>query len=50
MMEESEILHGEFLLEARYGLLQKCYAGGGEDNVTNVKQQIYRICAAPKDD
>jgi hypothetical protein len=50
MMEESEILHGEFLLEGRYGLLQKCYAGGGEDNVTNVKQQIYRICAAPKDD
>jgi hypothetical protein len=38
MIEGSEILHGEFLLEDRYGLLQKCYAGCGEDNVINVKQ------------
>jgi hypothetical protein len=37
MMEEPEILHDEFLLEDRYGLLQKCYAGSGEDNVINIK-------------
>jgi hypothetical protein len=46
-MEGPEILHGEFLLESRYGLLQKCCAGCGEDNVINVKQQVYRICVAP---
>jgi hypothetical protein len=37
MMEGPEILHGEFLLEGRYGLLQKYCAGCGEDNVINVK-------------
>jgi hypothetical protein len=43
MMEGSEVLHGEFPLESRYGLLQKCYAGYGENNVINVEQQVYRI-------
>jgi hypothetical protein len=37
MMEGLKILHGEFLLEGRYGLLQKCYAGCGENNIINVK-------------
>jgi hypothetical protein len=50
MMEGSEVLHGEFPLEGRYGLLYKCCAGYGEDNVINVKQQVYRICAAPEDE
>jgi hypothetical protein len=50
IMEGSEILHGEFLLEGRYGLLQKCCARNGEDNVINVKQQVYHICAAPEDE
>jgi hypothetical protein len=50
MMEGPEILHVEFLLEGRYGLLQKCCAGSGEDNVINVKQQVYHICAAPEDE
>jgi hypothetical protein len=36
MMEGPEILHSKFLLEGRYGLLQKCCAGSGEDNVINV--------------
>jgi hypothetical protein len=36
VMEESEVLHGELLLEGRYGLLQKCYTGCGKDNVINV--------------
>jgi hypothetical protein len=31
-------------------MLQKCCVGGGEDNVINVKQQIYRISVAPKDE
>jgi hypothetical protein len=48
MMEGSDVLHGEFPLEGRYGLLQKCYVGSGEDNVINIKQQVYRICAMPE--
>jgi hypothetical protein len=48
MMVEFEVLRGEFPLEDRYGLLQKCCTGWGDDNVINVKQQIYHICAAPK--
>jgi hypothetical protein len=43
MMEGPEILHGEFLLEGRYGLLQKCCAGCDENNVINIKQQVNRI-------
>jgi hypothetical protein len=43
MMEGPEILHGEFLLDGRYGLLQKCCTGSGEDNVINV-------CATPEDE
>jgi hypothetical protein len=43
MMEGLKILHGEFLLEGRYGLLLKCYAGCGEENVINIKQHVYRI-------
>jgi hypothetical protein len=50
MVEGPEILHGEFLFESKYGLLQKCCAGGGEDNAINIKQQVYRICAAPDDE
>jgi hypothetical protein len=50
MMEGLKILHGEFQLEGRYGLLQKCCAGCGEDNVINVNQQVYCICATPEDE
>jgi hypothetical protein len=45
-----EILHGEFPLEGRYDPLQKCYIGDGEDNIINVKQQVYHICATPEDE
>jgi hypothetical protein len=45
-MEGPEILHGEFPLEGRYGVLQKYCAECGENNVINVKQQVYRIYAA----
>jgi hypothetical protein len=48
-MEGPKILHDEFPLEGRYGLLQKCCARCGDDNVINIKQLVYRICAAPKD-
>jgi hypothetical protein len=37
VMEGSEVLHGDFPLEGRYGVLQKCCAGCGEDNAINVK-------------
>jgi hypothetical protein len=50
MMEGPEILHDEFPLEGRYGMLQKCFAGYGEDNVINVKQQVYRIYVALEDE
>jgi hypothetical protein len=50
MMEEPEVLHGEFPLEGRYGLLQKCCTGCGEDNAINVKQQVYCICDVPEDE
>jgi hypothetical protein len=43
IMEGPEILNGEFLLEGRYGLLQKCCTRCSEDNVNNIKQQVYRI-------
>jgi hypothetical protein len=49
MMEGPEILHDEFPLECKYGMLQKCCAGCNEDNVINIKQQVYRISVAPKD-
>jgi hypothetical protein len=50
MMEGPEILHGEFPLEGRYGPLQKCCARGCGNNIINVKQQVYRICAALEDE
>jgi hypothetical protein len=50
MMEGSDILHGEFSLEGRYDLLQKCYTGCSEENAINVKQQVYHICATPEDE
>jgi hypothetical protein len=40
MMEGSKVLHGQFPLESKYGLLQKCCGGCGEDDVINVKQQV----------
>jgi hypothetical protein len=49
MMEGSEILHDEFPPEGKYGLLQKCCAGCGDDNVINIKQQVYCIRATPED-
>jgi hypothetical protein len=48
VMEGSEVLHDEFLLEGRYALLQKCCIGCDEDNAINIKQQVYRIYACPK--
>jgi hypothetical protein len=50
MMEGSKVLHDEFLLEGTYGLLQKCCAGCSEDNVINIMQHVYCICASSKDE
>jgi hypothetical protein len=50
IMEGPKIFHGEFPLEGRYGMLQKCCAGCGKDNAINVKQQVYCICAALEDE
>jgi hypothetical protein len=45
-MEVLEVLHDEFPLEGRYGVLQKCCAGCSEGNVINVKQTsiLYLCC------
>jgi hypothetical protein len=46
MVERAEVLHGEFSLEGRYGVLQERCARRGEHNFINIKQQVYRIGAA----
>jgi hypothetical protein len=50
MVKRAEVLHGEFPLEGRYGVLQKCCARRGEHNVINIKQQVYRISAIAEDE
>jgi hypothetical protein len=49
MIEGLEILHIEFLLDGRYGLLQKCCTRYDEDNVINVKQ-VYHIYVVLEDE
>jgi hypothetical protein len=36
-MKRAKILHGEFLFEGRYGVLQECCARYDEYNVINIK-------------
>jgi hypothetical protein len=50
MVKRDEVLHGEFPLESRYGLLQKRCARCGEHNVINIKQQVYHIGATVEDE
>jgi hypothetical protein len=50
MVKRAEVLHGEFPLEVRYGVLQERCARCGEHNVINIKQQVHRISAAVKDE
>jgi hypothetical protein len=45
MVKRAEVLHGEFPLERRYGVLQERCARCGEHNVINIKQQVYRVGA-----
>jgi hypothetical protein len=37
MVKRSEVLHSEFTLEGRYGVLHERYAGCGEYNIINIK-------------
>jgi hypothetical protein len=50
MVKRVEVLHGEFLLEGRYGVLQERCARCDEHNVINIKQQIYRISTTAEDE
>jgi hypothetical protein len=50
MVKVVEILHDEFPLEGRYGVLQERCARCGEHNIINIKQQVYRIGAAMEDE
>jgi hypothetical protein len=37
VVKRAEVLHSEFLLKSRYGVLQECCARCGEHNVINIK-------------
>jgi hypothetical protein len=50
MVKRVKVLHGEFSLEGRYGVLQEHCARCGEHNVINIKQQVYHIGAAAEDE
>jgi hypothetical protein len=50
MVKRAEVLHGEFPLDCRYGVLQECCARCGEHNVINIKQQVYCISAVAEDE
>jgi hypothetical protein len=50
MVKMDDVLHGEFSLEDRYGVLQKRCARCGEHNIINIKQQVYCIGAAAEDE
>jgi hypothetical protein len=50
MVKMADVLHGEFSLERRYGVLQECCAGCGEYNIINIEQQVYRIGAVAEDE
>jgi hypothetical protein len=49
MVKRVEVLHGEFPLEGRYGVLPERCARCGEHNLINIKQQVYRIGATAED-
>jgi hypothetical protein len=50
VVKRDEVLHCEFPLEGRYGVLQKRRARCSEHNVINIEQQVYRIGAAEEDE
>jgi hypothetical protein len=50
MVKRVEVLHGKLPLDGRYGVLQERCARCGVHNVINIKQQVYRIGAAVKDE
>jgi hypothetical protein len=50
MVKRGEVLHGEFPLESRYGVLQERCPRCGEHNIINIKQQVYRVGAAAEDE
>jgi hypothetical protein len=50
MVKRAEVLHDEFLLDGRYGVLQERCARCVEHNVINIKQQVYRIRVVAEDE
>jgi hypothetical protein len=50
MVKRAEVLHGKFLIEGKYGVLQEHYARYNEHNIINIKQQVYHIGAAVRDE
>jgi hypothetical protein len=49
VVERTEVLHCELLLESRSGTLEKLRARGGEDDVVDVEQQVSSVGAATVD-
>jgi hypothetical protein len=50
MVKRTEVLHDEFSLERKYGVLHEHCARYGEHNIINTKQQVYRIGATAEDE
>jgi hypothetical protein len=50
MVKRVEVLHGELLLEGRYGVLQEQCTRCGDYNVINIKQQVYHISTTVEDE
>jgi hypothetical protein len=50
IVKRAEVIHDEFPLESRYGVLQERCARCGEHNVINIKQQVYRVGVMAKDE
>jgi hypothetical protein len=50
LVKRDEVLHVEFLLEGKYGVLNERCARCSEHNVINIKQQVYHIGTVAEDE
>jgi hypothetical protein len=50
MVKRVKVFYDEFPLEGRYGVLEERCARCSENNIINIKKQVYHIGAAMKDE
>jgi hypothetical protein len=50
IVKRVEVLHSEFPLGVRYGVLQDRCGRCGDHNIINIKQQVYRIGTMAEDE